>query len=85
MTKPIVSGYKSLDFNYSYNSTHYVFLFFYRPLPDSINIWKGVLSSGKTGLFNPAHTVAYFANFPTTRPSFSRADSKCGIYASKRR
>lgn len=56
-----------------------------RPLSDNPNFWKGVLSNGKTGLFNPAHTVAYLANFPTTRPSFSRADSKCGIYASKRR
>lgn len=68
-----------------WNLIHDFLFLFYRPLPDSINIWKGVLSSGKTGLFNPAHTVAYFANFPTTRPSFSRADSKCGIYASKRR
>nr|XP_042910859.1 activated Cdc42 kinase-like [Parasteatoda tepidariorum] len=56
-----------------------------RPLPDSINIWKGVLINGKTGLFNPAHTVAYLTNFPTHRPSFSRADSKCGLYASRRR
>lgn len=60
-------------------------IFIHRPLHDNMNLWKGVLSSGKTGLFNPAHTVAYFANFPTTRPSFSRADSKSGIYASKRR
>ncbi|XP_035218057.1 activated Cdc42 kinase-like [Stegodyphus dumicola] len=56
-----------------------------RPLPDNSNLWKGVLSSGKTGLFNPAHTVAYLASFPTNRPSFSRSDSKCGIYASRRR
>lgn len=56
-----------------------------RPLPDSLNVWKGVLNSGKTGLFNPAHTVAYVRNFPTSRPSFSRADSRGGLYASKRR
>ncbi|KAG8195414.1 hypothetical protein JTE90_013872 [Oedothorax gibbosus] len=56
-----------------------------RPVQDASNFWKGVLSNGKTGLFNPAHTVAYVTNFPTSRPSFSRADAKGGIYASRRR
>lgn len=34
----------------------------FRPIPSVTNVWKGVLSSGKTGLFNPAHTVTYLGN-----------------------
>ncbi|XP_055631758.1 activated Cdc42 kinase-like isoform X5 [Toxorhynchites rutilus septentrionalis] len=36
--------------------------------------WKGVLNSGKTGLFNPANTVAYLDSLPSSvnRDSFSR-------------
>lgn len=36
--------------------------------------WKGVLSSGKTGLFNPANTVTYLGSLPssTNRDSFCR-------------
>uniref|UniRef100_A0A2M4CQX7 non-specific protein-tyrosine kinase n=1 Tax=Anopheles darlingi TaxID=43151 RepID=A0A2M4CQX7_ANODA len=36
--------------------------------------WKGVLNSGKTGLFNPAFTVAYLDSLPSSvnRDSFSR-------------
>lgn len=28
--------------------------------------WKGILNSGKTGLFNPANTVAYVEGLPTS-------------------
>lgn len=28
--------------------------------------WKGVLNSGKTGLFNPANTVAYLEGLPSS-------------------
>lgn len=28
--------------------------------------WKGVLNSGKTGLFNPANTVAYLEAIPSS-------------------
>uniref|UniRef100_A0A182JST2 non-specific protein-tyrosine kinase n=1 Tax=Anopheles christyi TaxID=43041 RepID=A0A182JST2_9DIPT len=36
--------------------------------------WKGVLNSGKTGLFNPANTVAYLDSLPSSvnRDSFCR-------------
>uniref|UniRef100_A0AAG5DJZ6 non-specific protein-tyrosine kinase n=1 Tax=Anopheles atroparvus TaxID=41427 RepID=A0AAG5DJZ6_ANOAO len=36
--------------------------------------WKGVLTSGKTGLFNPANTVAYLDSLPSSvnRDSFCR-------------
>ncbi|KAL9921180.1 activated Cdc42 kinase-like isoform 1-T1 [Glossina fuscipes fuscipes] len=38
--------------------------------------WKGVLNSGKTGLFNPSNTVAYVEGLPTlNRESFSRSTS----------
>uniref|UniRef100_A0A1A9WNU5 non-specific protein-tyrosine kinase n=1 Tax=Glossina brevipalpis TaxID=37001 RepID=A0A1A9WNU5_9MUSC len=38
--------------------------------------WKGVLNSGKTGLFNPSNTVAYVEGLPTlNRESFSRTTS----------
>lgn len=33
-------------------------------------LWKGVLCSGKTGLFNPSNTVAYLGlNLPSNRNS----------------
>lgn len=28
--------------------------------------WKGVLNSGKTGIFNPAHTVTYLGSLPSS-------------------
>lgn len=36
--------------------------------------WKGVLNSGKTGLFNPVNTVTYLGSLPSSinRDSFSR-------------
>ncbi|XP_014281274.1 activated Cdc42 kinase-like isoform X2 [Halyomorpha halys] len=48
-------------------------------------LWKGVLNSGKTGLFNPALTVAYLgSNLPSNKPSeFVRGDGK-NAYSSKR-
>ena len=30
------------------------------------SFWKGVLNSGKTGLFNPANTVAYLEGLPSS-------------------
>lgn len=45
------------------------------------NLWKGILANGKSGLFNPAHTVAYIGtNLPTSnKPDiFSRSDNKYG-------
>ncbi|KAL5287489.1 hypothetical protein ACFFRR_008400 [Megaselia abdita] len=37
------------------------------------SFWKGVLNSGKTGLFNPVHTVAYVEGLPMlNRETFSR-------------
>lgn len=57
-----------------------------KPNSDNPQLWKGILNNGKTGLFNPANTVAYLGqNLPTTRPSFTRADGKISIYASRRR
>lgn len=40
--------------------------------------WKGVLNSGKTGLFNPANTVTYLGSLPssTNRDSFSRSSDR---------
>ncbi|XP_039446960.1 activated Cdc42 kinase-like isoform X3 [Culex pipiens pallens] len=40
--------------------------------------WKGVLNSGKTGLFNPANTVAYLDSLPSSvnRDSFSRTSER---------
>lgn len=37
-------------------------------------LWKGIMNSGKTGLFNPANTVAYLEGLPssTNRDSFIR-------------
>ncbi|XP_025423425.1 activated Cdc42 kinase-like isoform X3 [Sipha flava] len=51
--------------------------------PGIPTLWKGVLSNGKTGLFNPSNTVAYLGlNLPSNRNSeFSRNDSK---YSSRR-
>lgn len=50
-------------------SVHY----FSRPIPEVANSWKGVLNNGKTGLFNPAHTVSYLGNIlPSVKPQFSR-------------
>ncbi|BET00032.1 Tyrosine-protein kinase PR2 [Nesidiocoris tenuis] len=50
------------------------------------SLWKGVLNNGKTGVFNPALTVAYLGNnLPSTKPSseFVRGDGK-NMYSSKR-
>ncbi|XP_063989321.1 uncharacterized protein Ack-like isoform X2 [Diachasmimorpha longicaudata] len=49
-------------------------------------LWKGVLPSGKTGLFNPAHTIAYLgSNLPSNKPGeFSRGDGK-NAFSSQRR
>lgn len=40
--------------------------------------WKGVLNSGKTGLFNPANTVTYLGSLPssTNRDSFCRSSDR---------
>ncbi|XP_054719858.1 activated Cdc42 kinase-like [Uloborus diversus] len=81
----VVNGTKSKKDWLHYQTGEVITVLDKRPLPENSNLWKGVLNNGKTGLFNPAHTVAYLANFPTNRPSFSRADSKSGIYASRRR
>lgn len=52
----------------------------------SCNFWKGVTNNGKTGLFNPANTVTYLGrNLPTNHATFSRAESKSGLYSSRRR
>ncbi|XP_067144379.1 activated Cdc42 kinase-like isoform X2 [Centruroides vittatus] len=52
----------------------------------SSNFWKGVTNNGKTGLFNPANTVTYLGrNLPTNHATFSRAESKSGLYSSRRR
>ncbi|XP_065218470.1 activated Cdc42 kinase-like isoform X2 [Planococcus citri] len=54
------------------------------PVASIPNCWKGVLNNGKSGLFNPAHTVAYIgSNLPSNKPGeFVRGESK--IYASRR-
>ncbi|KAJ1528736.1 hypothetical protein ONE63_007126 [Megalurothrips usitatus] len=57
------------------------------PLPSVTNVWKGVLSNGKTGLFNPAHTVAYIGNnLPAANKpgEFTRGDGK-NTFSSRRR
>nr|XP_014103171.1 activated Cdc42 kinase-like isoform X1 [Bactrocera oleae] len=39
--------------------------------------WKGVLTSGKTGFFNPSNTVAYLEGLPTAnRDSFCRTSER---------
>ncbi|XP_055704547.1 activated Cdc42 kinase-like isoform X2 [Phlebotomus papatasi] len=40
--------------------------------------WKGVLNSGKTGLFNPANTVTYLGSLPssTNRDAFARGSDR---------
>lgn len=44
-------------------------LTFSRPVPGVSGWWKGVVNSGKTGLFNPGHTVAYLgSNLPSNKP-----------------
>ncbi|XP_039279490.1 activated Cdc42 kinase-like isoform X2 [Nilaparvata lugens] len=56
--------------------------------PNAIgNCWKGVLNNGKTGLFNPANTIAYLgSNLPSNKPGeFVRSDGKTNtIYSSRR-
>ncbi|XP_014250806.1 tyrosine-protein kinase PR2 isoform X2 [Cimex lectularius] len=49
------------------------------------NLWKGILNNGKTGVFNPALTVAYLgSNLPSNKPTeFVRGDGK-NAYSSKR-
>lgn len=40
--------------------------------------WRGVLNSGKTGLFNPANTIAYTETPPSSnRESFYRNNERC--------
>ncbi|XP_046652229.1 activated Cdc42 kinase-like isoform X3 [Daphnia pulicaria] len=59
-----------------------------KPMPEVANSWKGVLNNGKTGLFNPAHTVSYLGNIlPSIKPQFSRGGTYNGknAYSSKRR
>lgn len=55
--------------------------------PDNSALWKGVTSTGKTGLFNPATTIAYLGhNLPANNSHFTRWDGKTGgAYASRRR
>ncbi|CAN7986964.1 unnamed protein product [Ixodes hexagonus] len=58
--------------------------------PDAWSLWKGATLSGKTGLFNPAATIAYLGqHLPSSRPgSFTRFDPRSGAgatYASGRR
>ncbi|KAJ8669292.1 hypothetical protein QAD02_000551 [Eretmocerus hayati] len=52
----------------------------------SNTLWKGVLINGKTGFFNPAHTIAYLGNnLPSNKPGeFTRGDGK-NIFSSQRR
>ncbi|XP_066586461.1 activated Cdc42 kinase-like isoform X2 [Prorops nasuta] len=49
-------------------------------------LWKGVLNNGKTGYFNPAHTIAYLgSNLPSNKPGeFQRGDGK-NAFSSQRR
>lgn len=49
-------------------------------------LWKGALNNGKTGLFNPAHTIAYLgSNLPSNKPvEFTRGDGK-NAFSSQRR
>lgn len=55
------------------------------PVTGITNCWKGVVNSGKTGIFNPAHTVAYLgSNLPSNKPGeFTRGDGK-NVYSSRR-
>ncbi|XP_058798592.1 activated Cdc42 kinase-like isoform X2 [Phymastichus coffea] len=52
----------------------------------SNTMWKGVLNNGKTGFFNPAHTIAYLGNnLPSNKPGeFTRGDGK-NIFSSQRK
>ncbi|KAG9431727.1 activated Cdc42 kinase-like isoform X5 [Apis mellifera carnica] len=52
----------------------------------SNTLWKGVLNNGKTGFFNPAHTIAYLgSNLPSNKPGeFTRGDGK-NTFSSQRR
>ncbi|KAL0117538.1 hypothetical protein PUN28_010391 [Cardiocondyla obscurior] len=52
----------------------------------SNTLWKGVLNNGKTGFFNPAHTIAYLgSNLPSNKPNeFTRGDGK-NTFSSQRR
>ncbi|XP_068986217.1 activated Cdc42 kinase-like isoform X1 [Bombus flavifrons] len=52
----------------------------------SNTMWKGVLNNGKTGFFNPAHTIAYLgSNLPSNKPGeFTRGDGK-NAFSSQRR
>lgn len=47
-------------------------------------VWKGILNNGKTGLFNPASTIAYLGNnLPSNKPGeFTRGDGK-NIFSSQ--
>ncbi|KAJ4433872.1 hypothetical protein ANN_16185 [Periplaneta americana] len=55
------------------------------PFPNVSNFWKGILNNGKTGLFNPAYTVAYLgSNLPSNKTEFIRGDGK-NAYSSRRR
>lgn len=47
--------------------------------PNNSTYWKGVLNSGKTGMFNPSNTVAYLGNsLPSSvnRDSFVRGSER---------
>ncbi|MCL4124562.1 UNVERIFIED_CONTAM: hypothetical protein GTU68_009222, partial [Idotea baltica] len=56
-----------------------------RPLGDNPSVWKGVLKNGKTGVFNPANTVAYLGtSVPSNKSVFQRGDGK-NAYSSRRR
>ncbi|KAK0073275.1 hypothetical protein PV325_009988, partial [Microctonus aethiopoides] len=48
--------------------------------------WKGVLSNGKTGYFNPAYTITYLgSNLPSNKPGeFMRGDGK-NTFSSQRK
>ncbi|XP_033223847.1 activated Cdc42 kinase-like isoform X3 [Belonocnema kinseyi] len=52
----------------------------------SNTLWKGALNNGKTGFFNPAHTIAYLgSNLPSNKPAeFTRGDGK-NVFSSQRR
>ncbi|KAG5340237.1 ACKL protein, partial [Acromyrmex heyeri] len=52
----------------------------------SNTLWKGVLNNGKTGFFNPAHTIAYLgSNLPSNKlGEFTRGDGK-NAFSSQRR
>lgn len=51
------------------------------------SLWKGALNNGKSGLFNPAHTIAYLgSNLPTSNKpgEFMRGDGK-NAFSSQRK